>query len=132
MFEGNSLKPGRSEKNDFLLAAIADLDNELKPCSEAIDKLKATHDRLEKATKGLPMQKTGLAQRKRRNAAKDARKKQERLTCRIEGLLEKLNAVADDAVINVVEETFVSNLHNNMTELHLKYWFRRKSLGAMP
>ena len=89
---------------------ITDIDAKIKQSSDAIDALKATHQRLDATSRGMHTPSTSRNRQKRKNASKDARKKKERLNERINLILTKLNA-KDDQVISDISANVLSSFH---------------------
>ena len=111
LFVNNAIKAGMTEKNEFLLEAIAQVENEKIRISEAVTSMTKSLEMLRETTKGLPIKKIGDSKKKRKNGKKNARQKKARLERRISVILTKLKAEDGDVKIARVDNDFWTSLH---------------------
>jgi len=78
LYIGNTLKPGKKEKDRFLESAIADVESLGDRCNDALKSLRATLERLDSIMKGITEPAKGISfDKKKRKADKKAKKRKE-------------------------------------------------------
>lgn len=75
LFVNNAIKAGMTEKNEFLLEAIAQVENEKIRISEAVTSMTKSLEMLRKTTKGLPIKKIGDSKKRGKTEKKCSPKK---------------------------------------------------------
>ena len=75
LFVNNAIKAGMTEKNEFLLEAIAQVENEKIRISEAVTSMTKSLEMLRKTTKCLPIKKIGDSKKRGKTKKKCSQQK---------------------------------------------------------